>query len=71
MATLNSCRYELSSILNELRDIQSGIRRDFSGIGQDMCADSIGKIIEKYEGVQHRLNRVDQNRLAEFVNGEG
>ncbi len=70
MATLSSCRSELRSIILELRDIESDIRRDFSGIGEDLCANCVGKIADKYEGVLTRLNRVDTNRLAEWILGE-
>lgn len=67
MASLNSCRSELRAIINELRDIEWGVRRDFSGIGQDLCADCISRLADKYEGVLSRLNRVDTNRLADWI----
>ena len=70
MATLNDCRNELRSIINELRDIEWSVRRDFAGIGQDMCANCIDRIADKYEGVLTRLNRVNQNRLADFIIGD-
>ena len=58
MVTLNSCRAELRSIIGELREIESGVRREFTGIGEDLC------------GVLVRLNRVDTNRLAAWLTGE-
>lgn len=67
MATVNSCRSELQSILNELNAIERGIRRDFSGIGQEHCADCIDGVISKYRRVLNQLNNVDTNRLAEWV----
>ena len=70
MATLNECRNELRSIINELRDIEWGVRHDFTGIGQDLCGNCIDKIADKYDGVLTRLNRVNQNRLAEWIAGE-
>lgn len=70
MATLNECKRELRSIINELRDIEHGVKRDFIGVGQDLCGNSIAKIIDKYESVLQRLNRVDQNIFAELINGE-
>lgn len=70
MATLQSCRNELAGILRELRSIEEGVRTSASGIGQDNCAASIGKIIGKYEYVQRKLNNVDQNLVADFINGE-
>ena len=70
MATLNECRNELRSIISELRDIEWGVRRDFIGIGEDLCGSCIDKIADKYDGVLIRLNRVNQNRLAEWITGE-
>lgn len=65
--TLSECRSELRSIINELRDIEGGVRRDFDGIGQDLCGNCIDKIADKYEGVLSRLNSVDYNRLASWI----
>lgn len=65
--TLNECRSELRSIISELRDIEWGVRRDFAGIGQDLCGNCIDNIADKYDGVLSRLNRVDYNRLASWL----
>lgn len=70
MATLNSCRNELRSIINELRAIEDGIRWQFSGIGQENCADCLETVIVKYRYVLNRLENVDTNRIADFINGE-
>ena len=64
---LNECRSELRNIINELRSIETGVRNDFLGVGQEMCANCVGKIADHYDGVLTRLNRVNQNRLADFV----
>lgn len=63
--TLNESKKELRSIINELRSIESGVRYDFSGIGENLCANCIDKIADRYEGVLNRLNRVDSKRRAE------
>ena len=68
--TLNESRNELRSIINELRDIEWGIRRDFSGIGEQLCGDCVDKIADKYDSVLTRLNRVNYNRLASWITGE-
>lgn len=68
MATLNSCKQELRSIIRELTNIEEGVRSSFSGIGQDRCADCLNKVIGKYQGVLNRLEQVDTNRLADFIN---
>lgn len=68
--TLNECRSELRSIINELRDIEWSVRRDSVGIGEQLCGDCIDKIADKYDGVLSRLNRVSYNRLASWITGE-
>ena len=70
MATLNSCKNELKSIIRELEAIEEGVRNNFDGIGQDLCADCIEGVIEKYRYVLRKLNGVDTNRIADFINGE-
>lgn len=65
--TLGEARSELRSIINELKDIENGIRNDFDGIGEEYCADCVSKIAQKYENVLYRLNRVDTNKLADWV----
>ncbi len=67
--TLSEARRELHSIINELYDIENGIRSEFDGIGEDLCGDCIDKVIVKYERVLYKLNNVDTNRLADWVNG--
>jgi len=71
MANLDDCRRELQSIINELRDIEWGVRQDFTGIGEDLCGNCIDKIADKYDGVLRRLNNVDYNKIAEFINNLG
>ena len=68
--TLNESRNELRSIINELRDIEWGIRRDFLGIGEQLCGDCVDKIADKYDSVLTRLNRVNYNRLASWITSE-
>ena len=70
MSSLSGCRSELRSIIRELRDIEWGVRRDFTGIGEDLCGDCIEKIADKYDGVLTRLNNVNYNRLASWITGE-
>lgn len=65
--TLNECKREMRSIINELRDIEYGVRHDFSGIGEQLCGDCVDKIADKYDSVLRRLERVDYNRLANWA----
>ena len=71
MATLKECQNELASIIRELESIEEGVRNGFVGIGQNYCADCIDKIVSKYKGVKRTLDKVDTNKLADFVKGEG
>ena len=70
MATLNECRRELRAIIAEMRDIEGGVRSNFDGIGEDLCADCIDKVASRYEYVLQRLNGVRTNVFADWVNGE-
>ena len=70
MSSLSGCRNELRSIIRELRDIEWGVRRDFTGIGEDLCGNCIEKIADKSDGVLNRLNNVNYNRLASWITGE-
>ena len=65
---LNECKNELNAILRELRDIEWGVRRDFVGIGQDLCGDCINKIADKYDYVSRELSKVNQNLIASLIN---
>ena len=67
MATLNGCRSELRSIINELHDIGRGIKIDFSGIGQDLAGNCVDKVTYKYDDVMKRLNNVSLNKLASWA----
>ena len=69
MKSLDECRDELSSIITELWNIEADVRDCGEGIGQDLCADCIDLIVNKYRGVMAKLNRVDVNRLADWVTG--
>ena len=70
MASLSSCRRTLRSIISDLEDIRDGINRDFSGIGENYCVQSLNRIIDKYYDVLSDLNNVDTNRLADWAYDE-
>ena len=67
---LNECKNELRSIIRELRDIEWGVRRDFVGIGEQLCGNCIDKIADKNDYVSRELNKVDYNLIASLINGE-
>ncbi len=71
MPSLNECRATLRSIISDMRSIEADIRSSGYGLGQDLCADCVDRVADRYENnVLSRLNRVDSNRLADWVNGE-
>ena len=65
---LEECKNEMRSIIRELRDIEWGVRRDFTGIGEQLCGDCIDKIASKYDYVSRELNKVNYNLLASLIN---
>ena len=71
MATLDSCKRELASIIQELESIKWGIGHEFKGIGQEKCVTCIEKAIERYQGAKRSLDKVNTNRLADWILGDG
>ncbi|MCM1059916.1 MAG: hypothetical protein NC452_06445 [Eubacterium sp.] len=65
--TLNECKTEMRSIINELREIEYGVCHEFTGIGEQICGDCIDKIADKYDSVLRRLEHVNYNRLASWA----
>lgn len=62
---LTSIRNELGSIISELENISAGIRREFTGIGNDRCAASIDKVVSQYYSAYRKLNNIDTNTVTE------
>ena len=62
---LHEIKFELNNIINEMRNISSGVRRDFSGIGNEKCSDSINRVIDQYVYVQRKLNNIDTSAVTE------
>ena len=56
---------ELRSIISELESISSGVRYDFTGIGNDKCADCIDKVISQYYYVKSKLDNLDTTTVTE------
>lgn len=63
--SLDSIKAELQSIINELESVAYGVRKDFSGIGNDKCAQSIEAAADKLKRAKKQLNQIDTNRIAE------
>ena len=62
---LESIKRELNSIINELESISIGVRKDFSGIGNDKCADCISRVVEQYRYVARDLNNINTSVVTE------
>lgn len=54
-AELNAIKSELRSIITELENISSGLRREFKGIGADVCAKRIDDAVSNYEAAYRKL----------------
>jgi len=65
---LEECKREMHSIVRELSDIEWGVRRDFTGIGEQLCGNCIDKIVSKYEYVARELDKVSYNLIASLIN---
>lgn len=69
---LYDIRSELQSIINEMRSIATGVRRDFSGIGSEKCANTISNVVDQYEYVKRKLNNIDTSTVTdEFAAAHG
>lgn len=59
---------ELQDIATELDNIANGVRRDFIGIGNDKCANSISSSAKHYRDVKAQLEKMDLSALSdEFI----
>ena len=65
---LEECKIEMRKIVLELRDIESGIRQDFVGIGEQLCGNCVKKIGDKYEDVSRELDTVSYSFIASLLN---
>lgn len=56
---------ELQGIIDELYSIAGGVSRDFEGIGNSQCANSILKAAAQYETVKQKLNAMNLSVVTE------
>jgi uncharacterized membrane protein YgcG len=69
---LDAIKRELWSIIKELEDISTGVRKDFAGIGNDKCADAINIVVNQYYTVYKKLNNIDTKTVtAAFAQSHG
>jgi hypothetical protein len=62
---LASIKRELNSIISELESISKGVRNDFTGIGNNKCADCIDRVLDQYYYVRRKLNNLDTTTVTE------
>ena len=67
MITLQGARDELWAIIQELWSIEHGIRHEFEGIGQQMCADCVLRVADYYRMVFDKLNSVNTNLITDII----
>lgn len=69
---LYEIRKELQKIINELDSIATGVRGDFSGIGNGRCADCVARVAEQYRTVRRKIDNIDKTKLSnEYIAAHG
>lgn len=58
-------KQELQSIINELDDIAKGVRRDFSNIGNEQCAQCVTRVADNYRTAKRKLDNIDTSKVTE------
>lgn len=56
---LNYAKNELQQIINEMEEISDGISRDFKGIGNEFCSQSIRSVSNDCRSFKKKLSQVD------------
>lgn len=62
---LYSIKTEFNSIIRELESIRDGIKRDFVGIGNDVCASRLTDVLNSHYKARKSLNSVDISKVTE------
>ncbi|WP_462410823.1 hypothetical protein [Neobacillus sp. Marseille-QA0830] len=63
---LSGVKSELNRIITELESIESGLQRDFEGIGSEVAAAKLRSFIHECETAKRSLDRVNPSNLAEW-----
>jgi len=56
---------ELQDVVNELLNISNGVRLDFSGVGNDKCADTLVRAANHYMEVRMQLDKMNLSELSD------
>ena len=62
---LAQIKQELKKIITELTTIRNGVKNNLKGIGNDRCAESIQKVIQKCQTANSKLNAMDLNKVTD------
>ncbi len=62
---LRLIKKELNLLINEIELISTGIRKDFSGIGNEKCAAALNSIASNYYTVRRNLNNLNTSSVTE------
>ena len=65
--SLSECKTEMRKIYQELENIEWDIRHSFTGIGEQLCGDCVGKLAGKYRYVSRQLDGVSQNLISALI----
>lgn len=69
---LENIKIELDGVIREIESIASSIRTEYSGIGNDLCADSLTKVAQWYRKAKKQLNDIDTSKVRqEFLDEHG
>ena len=64
-AELGSIKRELDKIIRELDDVSHGVRYDFRGVGNEICADRIDGMANQLRTARRMLNNIDTRTFDE------
>lgn len=56
---------ELQDIVNELLSIANGVKLDFSGVGNEKCAESLVRAANHYMDVRRQLDSMNLSELSD------
>lgn len=62
---LYSIKRELESVVSELEEVSAGLKKDFSGIGEEKYAYVINEVIDNYRSVQRKLENISTIMAAQ------
>lgn len=62
---IESIKAELQGIIDELNSISYGVKKDFSGIGNDVCATSLANSAKHYSEVKSKLSKMDTSAVTD------